>query len=345
MDKSKIFIKNAKPTKIGGQAILGGIMMRGEKKTAIVMRLPDGGMHMKTQPTVQAKSWQKIPILRGMVVFINALVLGTKVLMYSAEVLQQYEDQKEEQKTDAFTGWLEKHWGKEGAWNITLFITMVTSILFTVAVFILLPTVIIGWLKVLDLNEISLNLLEGAFRIVLFVVYLWVISKMEDIKEVFRYHGAEHKTIHCFENGLALTPDHCQPFTTLHPRCGTSFLMFVMIISLVLFSLLGWPNLVLRIVSRVLLVPIIAGLSYELLRWAGNSDSSLVRLLSMPGLWLQKLTTKEPSREQLEIAIASLHAVLEEDESYGEGPCDERGQWIVKETNPELKEEEPDVKN
>jgi uncharacterized protein YqhQ len=163
-------------------------------------------------------------------------------------------------------------------------------------------------------NEVVLNLAEGVLRIVLFIIYVALISKMEDIRNVFRYHGAEHKCIHCFENGLELTPANCQQFYTLHPRCGTSFLMFVFIIAFILHFLMGWPNLFLRIVSRLLLLPVIAGLSYELLKWAGRSDSKVVKILSMPGLYLQKITTKEPDREQLEVAIAAINAVLAETE-------------------------------
>ncbi len=337
MDKDKIFIKSAKPTKIGGQAILGGIMMKGEKKTAVIIRLPDGRLHMKTEKNPEEKPWQKVPLLRGVVIFLRALILGSKVLMYSAEILQKYENDGDREEPGRFTQWMENRFGQKGAWNLMLLGTVATSILFTVVVFILFPTVAVGWLKKIISSDILLNLTEGFLRILFFVLYIWVISKLDDIKEVFQYHGAEHKTIHCFENGLDLCPENCQKFTTLHPRCGTSFLMFVMIISLILFSLLGWPNLVFRVLSRVLLVPVIAGLSYELLRWAGNTRSPVIRVLSMPGLWMQKLTTKEPSREQLEIAVASLYAVLDKKQEYGEGFCDTKGKWIPEKT-PEQEE-------
>jgi uncharacterized protein YqhQ len=178
-------------------------------------------------------------------------------------------------------------------------------------------------------SDIAMNLIEGVLRIVMFVLYILVVSKMEDIRTVFRYHGAEHKTIHCFENGLELTPENAEKFETLHPRCGTSFLMFVMVISLLLFSLLGWPNLLVRIASRILLIPLIAGLSYELLRAAGQGTSTLVKILSVPGLLLQYLTTKEPTRDQLEVAIAALKAVLvSPDTPLIEGICDKNGELI-----------------
>jgi uncharacterized protein YqhQ len=163
----------------------------------------------------------------------------------------------------------------------------------------------------------------------MFIVYIVVISRMEDIRRVFEYHGAEHKTIHCFENNLELTPANAQTFYTLHPRCGTSFLMFVMVISLVLFSLLGWPSLFWRILSRLLLIPVVAGISYELLKWAGRSDNIVVRILSMPGLYLQKLTTRPPDDQQLEVAIVSLKAVLvPSDTPYVEGICDKDGNIV-----------------
>jgi uncharacterized protein YqhQ len=156
-----------------------------------------------------------------------------------------------------------------------------------------------------------LNLLEGLLRIVMFIIYVFLISRLEDIKRVFQYHGAEHKSIHCFENGLDLTVENCKTFSTIHPRCGTSFMMFVLVISLLLFSFLGWPNLIIRILSRLLFIPIIAGLSYELLRWAGKSSSGIVKIISYPGLLLQKLTTKEPDDMQMEVALTSLKAVLD----------------------------------
>ena len=174
-------------------------------------------------------------------------------------------------------------------------------------------------------NEILLNLFEGILRIAIFILYIVLIARMEEIKRVFQYHGAEHKTIHCYENGLELTPENAQQFYTLHPRCGTSFLVFVMVIALALFSFLGWPNLFWRIVSRLLLLPVIAGISYELLRWAGRSDNLIVKILSMPGLWLQKLTTNEPDESQLEVAIAAMKAVTSPEGDLGIGRCDKEG--------------------
>lgn len=334
MDLSKIFLKEACPTKVGGQAVMEGIMMKGEDRTAIAMRMPDGVIHLKTEKQQTRGKWAKFPIIRGIFAFGSSLVSGTKTLMYSADTLETYENEHKEElakmrdaaraegtddgtikgpeyyEKDKFTLWVEKHFGEKAAWNIMIYASVVLALLFTVGIFIIAPTIAVNWCSIFTKNEIVLNLIEGVLRIILFVIYILLISKMEDIKRVFQYHGAEHKTIHCFENGLELKPANCVPFYTLHPRCGTSFLMFVMVISLILFSLLGWPNLVWRITSRLLLIPFIAGLSYELLKWAGGSDSALVKVLSLPGLYLQKLTTCEPNEKQLEVAIVAMKAVM-----------------------------------
>lgn len=313
MDFSKIFIKNACPTKIGGQAVLEGIMMKGEKELAVVVRRANGELHTKIDPLPEKKKWKQIPVLRGVFAFVDSLVVGTRTLMYSAEVME--EDLPEEEKeADKFSMWLEKRFGSKGAMNVMLYMSVIFAIVFTVGIFIIAPTAVVNLFKNLTENEIALNLIEGALRIILFVVYILLISKMEDIRKVFQYHGAEHKMIHCYELGMELTAQNAKEFPTLHPRCGTSFLMFVMILSLLIFSLLGWPNLFLRITSRLLLIPVIAGLSYELLRWAGRSDSLIVKILSYPGIALQYLTTKEPDDRQLEVAAAALRAVLPKEE-------------------------------
>ena len=359
MDLKRIFIKDACPTKTGGQAVLNGIMMKGATKTAVAVRLPDDTMHIKIEENKPLMKVAKIPFIRGVFVFVNSLVQGTKILTYSADVLETFErehpdfyDEKEAAKAadgtpenaqdDAvreaaaslasekeeeggFYGWLVRRFGEKGAWNFALAMSVVGAIIATVLIFIIAPTIVVNLLKHVTTNEIVLNLTEGVLRIIMFIAYVVLISRMEEIKDVFRYHGAEHKTIHCYENGLELTPENAQQFYTLHPRCGTSFLMFVLVISLILFSLLGWPNLLWRILSRVLLLPVIAGLSFELLRWAGRSDNIVVKILSIPGLLLQKLTTNEPTDRHLEVAIAAMKAVLAEDSETGEGLCDKDG--------------------
>lgn len=309
MDLNKIFIKDACPAKIGGQAVLEGIMMKGPDRTAIVVRKPNNDMHIKISPLAKPSVWRKIPIIRGILIFVEALITGTKTLLYSAEVLEN-SGGGEEYEEDKFTLWLERKFGEKGAFNIMLYFSVALAILFTVIIFIILPTWVVNIFGSLTSSEIILNLFEGMLRILLFVGYVALISRMQDIKTVFKFHGAEHNCIHCYENGLELTVENCSKFETLHPRCGTSFLMFVMVISLLLFSLLGWPNLLIRIASRLLLVPFIAGLSYELLRFAGKGNSMVIKVLSLPGLALQKLTTKKPDEKQLEVAIAALKAVL-----------------------------------
>lgn len=327
MDLKKIFIKDACPTKIGGQAILEGIMMRGADRTATCIRFPNGDLHMKTELLPKPSKWMKLPIIRGVVSFVSSLVSGTKTLMYSADVLESYEGPDAvEYEQDKLEIWLEKKFGKEKSWNIMMYFSVVFAIVMTVGLFIILPTAIVHFAQRFTQSEILLNLTEGVLRICMFVIYVAAIRKMQDIKRVFMFHGAEHKCIHCYENGLELTPENCQQFYTLHPRCGTSFLMFVMVISLILFSLFGWPNLLWRVASRLLLIPVVAGLSYELLKWAGRSDNIVVKVLSLPGLYLQKLTTCEPETEQLEVAIAAMKAVLvDPDTPEFEGLCDKDG--------------------
>lgn len=327
MDLKKIFLKDACPTKTGGQAVMEGIMMKGQDRTAVVVRLPDGTLYLKTETLAPKSKWAKIPILRGVVIFVDSLVQGVRTLMYSADILEAHEA-GQGIEPDRFTLWLEGRYGKKKAWNIMIALSVILAIAFTVGIFIIAPTAAVSWLKYFTHNEILLNLSEGVLRILLFVLYVVAISRVQEIHRVFQYHGAEHKCIHCMEKGEELTVANCRPYDTLHPRCGTSFLMFVMVISLVLFSLLGWPDLLWRILSRLLLIPLVAGLSYELLRWAGRSDGLVVKILSLPGLYLQKLTTAEPDDKQLEVAIAALKAVAANDQKSGEGPCDREGRFL-----------------
>ncbi|MBR5229418.1 MAG: DUF1385 domain-containing protein [Firmicutes bacterium] len=325
MDLKKIFLKDACPTSIGGQAIMEGIMMRGPQRTAIAIRLPNGKIHMKTLPTPKGSKWGKVPLIRGVVNFVASLVQGTKTLMYSADILEaNYPDDYQKDKFDI---WVEEKLGKEKAWNILMVLSVVVAIVMSVVIFMMLPTLAVGLLGKVTQDVLVLNLAEGLTRMIIFIGYIWLIAKMKDIQTVFQYHGAEHKTIHCFENGLELTPENAQSFYTLHPRCGTSFMVFVMIIAVLVHAFMGWPSVVMRVVSRILVLPVIAGLSYELLKWAGRSDSAVVKLLSLPGLYVQKLTTVEPDLDQLEIAIAAVKAVLDKDEDtpYFEGICDTEG--------------------
>ena len=332
MDFKKIFIKDACPTKIGGQAVLEGVMMKGEDRTAIVVRTEKGNLYVKTEKLPKRSKAAEIPIVRGVYIFVTTLMTGMKTLIYSAEVLEKLMAEEGTEEKNA-----EKE--EEGGipFGVMIALSVAIAIAFVVGIFIIVPTVAVNFLGVFTDNAVLLNVFEGILRIALFVVYIAVISRMKDIQTTFEYHGAEHKTIHCFENGLPLTPAEASRFETLHPRCGTSFLMFVMIIALLIFSLLGWPDLAMRIASRVVFIPLIAGLSFELLRYAGRSDTLLVKILSVPGLLLQKLTTRVPDEAQLEVAIAALSAVLAPKNAPDiEGYCDAEGRLLPAENSPEF---------
>ncbi len=310
VDYSKIFLKDACPTSIGGQAVMEGVMMQGPDRTAIAVRLPSGELYLKTKKRPADRAVMKVPFIRGIVAFARSLVSGMGTLMESADILEKYAPEEYAEEPGKMEAWINKKFGDRAAWNFLMTTALIFSIAVSLIVFVILPTWAVNFLGKWISNAVVLNLIEGILRIALFVAYIAAIRNMEDIKNLFRYHGAEHKTIHCYENDRVLVPENAEEFYTLHPRCGTSFLVFVLIISLLLFSFLGWPNLALRIASRVLLIPVIAGISYELLKWAGRSDGKVVRILSWPGLQLQRLTTAEPTREQLEVAILSLKAVL-----------------------------------
>ena len=283
---------------VGGQAVIEGVMMRGAAgNIAVAVRQPYGEIiidKMASGSIADKYPVLKKPFLRGVVVLCESLVLGMKALSYSAQV----SGEEEEQIT-----------GKEMA------ITIAFSMLLAIALFIILPTWSMRFLKSWTENHMALNLFEGMLRMLIFLVYIAAISKMKDIQRVFQYHGAEHKTIFAYEAGLPLEVPNVRGFTTLHPRCGTNFLMIVMIISMFVFTFLGWPNLLERILSRIILMPVIAGISYEIIRYAGTHiEHNWVRTAILPGLYLQKLTTREPDDSQIEVAIAALKAVLPEEE-------------------------------
>lgn len=316
MDLDRIFMKNCCPTKVGGQAILEGLMMRGSRAIAIAIRKPDGNIHLSIAPLKKPGAWKKIPIVRGVVSFVDSLVMGTENLFYGADLLEKW-DLSAIGSSPAEKNVVESEPAKAGSNSskglskAAIYASAFLAICLTVGLFILLPTFILSLISKAGLrNVVLLNLIEGIIRIIIFIAYVWACTFMEDIKRTFEYHGAEHKTIHCYENGLELTPENAQSFYTLHPRCGTSFMMFVMIISLLVFSLFGWPTLWVRVLSRLVMIPVVAGLSYELLQFTGRHNSSLVKVLSLPGIALQKITTREPSLDQLEVAIVAMKAVL-----------------------------------
>ncbi|MBF8983744.1 DUF1385 domain-containing protein [Lutibacter sp. B2] len=311
LDLKKIFIEHARPTNIGGQAVIEGVMMRGPKDIAIAVRKPNQEIEIKKEPVkgISKSKLTKIPMIRGVIALIEAMVIGVKALTYSAEFFEEEEDQKK----GKFELWIEEKFG-EKANDILIYFSVFIALAVGMLIFIITPTLLIHFLKTQTNNPVILNMSEGVLRIFIFIGYILLISRMKDIKRVFQYHGAEHKTIHCYESGLPLTVENARQFTTLHPRCGTSFLVIVMVISMILFSMIGWPSPVVRILSRFILMPIVAGISYEIIKWAGKSKSKIVRFMSYPGLLMQKLTTNEPDDQQLEVAIEALKNVLVEDE-------------------------------
>jgi len=291
---------NIKPKAVGGQAVIEGVMMKGAEDIAIAVRKPDGEIVVKKEKLKSnRKKISKMPIIRGIFTFVDSLVLGVNALLYSAEFVDvEEEEKKKPSKLDEF---LEK--------NI-IWISVVISVVFSVGLFILLPTVLVGVFKAYTSNTLILNGIEGIVRIAIFLGYILAISGMKDIKRVFEYHGAEHKSIFCYEHGEELTVENVRKYGRLHPRCGTSFLFIVMIVSILLFSLFSWSGLLMRLVIRILLIPIVAGISYEIIKWAGKSESKLSCIVSAPGMWLQKLTTREPDDKQIEVAVEALKNVL-----------------------------------
>lgn len=295
-------LASIKPKSVGGQAVIEGVMMKGPENIAIAVRKPDGEIAVKKQDLKHnRKSISKIPIVRGVFGFVDSMVLGVQSLMYSAEFFEEEEPKEKDKKPNLFERFLEANF---------IWISVVLSLSFTILLFILLPTVVVGFLKRFIDTTIILNLIEGVVRIGIFVIYISAISHMKDIQRVFEYHGAEHKTIFCYEHGQELTVENVKKHGRLHPRCGTSFIFIVMIVSILLFSMFEWSNLFYRIVVRLLLLPIVAGISYEFIKWAGRSQSSLACTLSKPGMWLQKITTREPDEKQIEVAIEALKNVL-----------------------------------
>jgi len=308
-------------TSIGGQAVIEGIMMRGPKESAIAVRKPDGKIIVEKKPInsfVAKYKINKIPFVRGVFSFIESLVEGTKALMFSAEFFDIEADDtkaKKEQMNEEELKELKKK--EKKSLNFAIYSSVVVALIFSVGVFMMLPTFLVGLLRdyVGITNNILTTLIEGITRIIIFLGYVILVSRMEDIKRVFQYHGAEHKTIFCYEAGEELTVENVKKQKRLHPRCGTSFLILVMIISIILFSFISWEDKIMRIVIRLLLLPVVAGISYEIIKFAARHDGAIVRFISAPGMWLQKITTKEPDESQIEVAIEALSAVLTDDKN------------------------------
>lgn len=299
-------------TSIGGQALIEGIMMRGPKKQAIVVRTADG-LIVKEENLKLIKDKYPIlgvPFIRGAINFIDTMAKGVKALTFSAA--QMPEDEQEE--PSKFDKWIEKRFGGEAAEKLIVAVAVILGAGLAVGLFVLLPTILAGFLSGVIQNPILNNLIEGVFRIAIFLLYLYLATKMKEIKRVWQYHGAEHKTIFCYEKGLELTVENARTQPRLHPRCGTSFLFLVMIISILVFSLLSWSNVWVRMGLRLLLLPLVVAISYEIIKWAGRHDNIVTRIISAPGKALQRLTTSEPDDDMLEVAIEALKLVMPEKE-------------------------------
>ncbi len=299
-------------TNIGGQAVIEGVMMRGKKVYAMAVRNPEGGITTEKNQVKDLSnkcSLFKFPILRGVSAFVDSLIMGTKILMRSAEIAGEgLQDEGEPSKFEKFL--MDKFGEKLN--DYIIYISVTISMIVAIALFFILPVFLGGFFKSY-VETWALGIIEGFIRIAIFLGYLFLISRMKDIQRVFQYHGAEHKTINCFESGDELTVENVMKHTRLHKRCGTSFLFLVMIISMIIFFFVRTDVLWLRMVSRILLVPVVAGVSYEVLRWAGKSNSVFVKMVSYPGLCLQKVTTAEPDGSQIETAIMAMKSVLEDE--------------------------------
>ena len=277
---------------VGGQAVIEGVMMRDAHRTATAVRLPSGEIDVETRTVSSIRDRYPVlnlPLIRGSVIMVESLIIGMRALSFSAQAAGE-EDEQMTKKEIAMT---------------ILFALVLASILF-----IVIPTGAAHLAAAYTDDPIVFNLIEGGIRLMVFLLYIWGISFMGGIRRVFQYHGAEHKTIHCYEAGEPLTVENVQKFPRLHPRCGTNFLLIVMVVAIVFHVFFGWPDFWLRILSRLAILPVVAGVSYEIIRFAGRSENHLVHILITPGLWLQYLTTRPPADEMVEVAIESLKAVL-----------------------------------
>ena len=315
---------------VGGQAIIEGVMMRGSKGLATAIRTPNGKIEVKvkkTKPITKKYKILNIPIIRGAATLIDSLMIGINTLNYSASF---FEDDEKESKFDI---WLKGKLGDKRANDLIITITMMFSLLVAAGLFLGVPTAIASLFKNIGLSPIILNLIESSIRISILILYMYLISKLDDIYRVFQYHGAEHKTIFCYESEEKLTIENVRKFGRLHPRCGTNFLFLTMFVSIVLFTLTGWGGFWQRLLLRIILMPLVAGITYELIKWLGRTESKLGKVIAYPGLKLQEITTKEPDDSQLEVAIKALMAAegIEYKKTIGELLID--GNKILKEAN------------
>jgi len=305
--KSKKKKKSVVYSGIGGQAVLEGIMMKNEDVYSVAVRLPNGSIDVKTwefESSSHKYKIAKVPFIRGIFNFIDSMKLGMKTLSYSASF---YEDEEPETKFDKF---LEKTFGDK-AENVVMGFTTCLSVILAIGIFMLLPMFVASWLETWILNDSLIAIIEGALRLAIFLLYVTAISLMKDIKRLYQYHGAEHKCINCIESGRSLNVKNVMKASRLHRRCGTSFLLIIMVITILLFFFIRVDTIWLRILLRLALVPVIAGISYEILRFTGTHDNALVRILSVPGMLLQKITTREPDEAIIEVAIASIEKIYD----------------------------------
>ncbi|MCQ4726763.1 DUF1385 domain-containing protein [Anaerotignum faecicola] len=306
-------------TNIGGQAIIEGVMMRGKKMYSIAVRTPEGSICVEDKDVDNIFSRNgifKFPVFRGIAAFIESMVMGVKIIMRSAKLAGLDDETEEDGEPSKFEKFLEDKFGDKLA-DYLIYFSVAVSLLFSIVLFFMLPVFVGGLFKNSLPGTWALGIIEGLVRIAIFLGYIFAISKMKEIQRVFQYHGAEHKTINCFEHGEELTVENVRKHTRLHKRCGTSFLLIVMIISMFVFFFVRTDNFALRLLSRIVLVPFIAGISYEVIQWAGRSENRLVALVSKPGFMLQNITTAEPDDGQMECAIAAMKSVLEAEGENG----------------------------
>lgn len=298
-----------KSSGIGGQAVLEGIMMKNGDDYAVAVRKPDGTIDVKKdvyKGITAGHSWMKKPFIRGAFNLIDSLILGMDALTYSGSFWEDGEEAEEQKE-----GFLEKHLSQEALEKIFTIGTVAVSLMLSIGIFMVLPMFCARFMERFTDSHLVISALEGVLRVLIFIIYVWAISLMEDIKRTYMYHGAEHKCINCVEHGLPLTVENVRSSSKEHKRCGTSFMLFVMLISIFVFMFLQLDNILLRMVSRIIFIPVIAGLSYEVLRLAGSSNNALINAVSRPGLWLQGLTTTEPEDDMIEVAIQATEAVFD----------------------------------
>ena len=294
-----------KSSNIGGQAVLEGIMMRNGGKYSVAVRKPDGEIAVDVQEYKSFIPWEtplKIPFVRGIFNFVDSLVVGMKTLTYSASF---YEEEEEVEMTEAEAEKAEK------TDKILMSLVLVLSVVMAVALFMVLPYFLSRFVEQRTSSRVIMTVFEGVIRVAIFLGYIFLISRTKDIRRTFMYHGAEHKCINCIEHGLELNIDNVRKSSKQHKRCGTSFLFFVMIVSIIFCFFITTDSQVLRIIMRIALLPVIAGVSYEIIRLAGNSDNPVINLLSQPGMWVQNMTTKEPEDDMIEVAIRAVEEVFD----------------------------------